>query len=179
MNINCLLVRTIAMICMTLPLPVTSLFAQDAAENEQRQLASRIQELEAREQIRQLMHNYGRYLDERNFSAFASLFTEIDSEYVSGGQTVTGAEAIGKMLEDIITANPSGLNSPNFHVFFNENIQVGDNQATAFSQSAFVAPDDKGSPSMIFFATYDDVFVREDGVWKFKRRVVRGNLPAR
>ena len=142
-------------------------------------MEARLLELDAREQIRQLMHNYGRFLDERDFSAFAGLFTETDSEYVSGGQTARGAVAIANMLEDIITANPSGLGSPNFHIFFNETIQVNVNEAAAFSQSAFVVPDDKGNPYMVFLASYDDIFINRNGVWKFKRRVVRANLPAR
>lgn len=159
-------------ICILFLTGVTALHAQGS-------LDTRVQELEAREQIRQLMHDYGRYLDERNFSAFADLFTQDDSEYVSGGQTVTGGAAIGTMLEEIFAANPSGLKSPNFHVFFNENINVDGNRATAFSQSAFIVPGDSGEPRIIFFATYDDVFTRVNGEWKFKRRVVRGNLPAR
>ena len=142
-------------------------------------LETRVQELEAREQIRELMHNYGRFLDQRDFMAFAGLFLETGSEYVSGGQTVSGAAAIGKMLEGIFAANPSGLKSPNYHVFFNETIDVEGDKATAFSQSAFIVPGEDGSPSMVFFASYDDVFVVENGKWKFKRRVVHANLPAR
>ena len=157
---------------MLLCIGSTSLSAQGSLE-------TRITELEAREQIRQLMHDYGRHLDERNFAAFAGLFLESEGEYVSAGQTVKGGAAIGKMLEDIFAANPSGLKSPNFHVFFNENIQVDGDTATAFSQSAFIVPGEHGSPELVFFATYDDIFVREDGGWKFKRRVVTGNLPAR
>lgn len=142
-------------------------------------LQDRLQQLEGREQIRQLMHLYGRYLDERNFSAFAGLFASDDSEYVSGNQTARGAPAIGTMLEGIITANPSGFKSPNYHVFFNELIDIEGDRATAYSQSAFIVPGGNGNPEMVFFATYDDEFIREHGIWKFKRRSVRGNLPFR
>ena len=142
-------------------------------------LATRLQELEDREQIRKLLHNYGRYLDERDFTAFANLFTKTDSEYVSGNQTAHGARAIGAMLESIMTANPSGFKSPNYHVFFNETIDVDGGLATAYSQSAYIVPGADGKPEIAFFATYDDVFIRELGIWKFKHRVVHGNLPAR
>jgi len=157
----------------------TILYAQAPPPGNDGQLQARLQELEAREQIRELMHNYGRYLDERNFTAFAGLFAETESEYVSGNQTARGAHAIGAMLQEIITANPSGFKSPNFHIFFNETIDVSGDRARAFSQSAYIVPGVNGNPEMVFFATYDDMFVREQGRWKFKRRVVHGNLPAR
>ena len=157
----------------------TLLNAQAPPPGNDGRLQARLQELEDREQIRQLMHHYGRFLDERNFDAFAGLFAETDSAYVSGNRTARGAQAIGAMLREIITANPSGFKSPSFHVFFNETIDLDGDQATAFSQSAYIVPGVNGNPEMVFFATYDDVFMREQGRWKFKRRVVHGNLPAR
>jgi hypothetical protein len=150
------------------------LSAQGTTTDQSGNLQARVRELEAREQIRALMHNYGRHLDERNFPAFAALFAETDSEYISGGRTVRGARAISAMLEEIITANPSGFKSPNYHVFFNETIDVVGDRATAFSQSAFIVPGVNGNPEMVFFATYDDLFIRDAGVWKFKRRKVKG-----
>jgi len=157
----------------------TILYAQAPPSGSADHLEARVQELDDREQIRQLMHSYGRFLDERNFDAFAGLFAETDSEYISGNRTARGAQAIGTMLQEIITANPSGFKSPNFHVFFNETIDLDGDQATAFSQSAFIVPAENGNPEMVFFATYDDVFVREQGRWKFKLRSVRSDLPAR
>lgn len=161
------------------PVLLIILFLASGSINARDSLEQRLQELEDREQIRQLMHSYGRFIDERNFQAFANLFSRNDSEYVSGNQIAKGSEAIGNMLEEIITENPSGLKSPNFHIFFNESIQIKEDQATAFSQSAFVVPGDSGKPEMVFFASYDDVFIREEGTWKFKKRIVRGNLPSR
>ena len=167
------------MVAIGLLVGSTILYAQAPPPGNAGHLEARLQELEDREQIRQLMHHYGRFLDERNFDAFANLFAKTDSEYVSGNQTARGAQAIGAMLEKIMMANPSGFKSPNFHVFFNETIALDGNQATAFSQSAYIVPGVNGNPEMVFFATYDDVFIREQGQWKFKRRIVHGNLPAR
>ena len=155
------------------------LYAQSLTHSQDGNVESRLRELEAKEQIRELMHNYGRFLDERDFTAFAALFTEADSEYVSGNQIAHGARAIGAMLKEIMAANPSGFKSPNFHVFFNEVITVAGDQAKAYSQSAYIVPGVNGSPEMVFFATYADVFTQEQGRWKFKQRVVHGNLPAR
>jgi hypothetical protein len=156
-----------------------ALYAQQSPPDQSDHLEARLRVLEDREQIRQLMHSYGRFLDERNFTAFAELFAETDSEYISGNRTARGARAIGAMLQEIITANPSGFKSPYFHVFFNETIHVANDHATAYSQSAFIVPGANGNPEMVFFAAYDDEFIREGNLWKFKRRSVHGNLPAR
>lgn len=138
----------------------------------------RLAELEGREAIRTLMKQYGRTLDTRNFKAFGELFAK-DGVYVSGGQRVEGPEKIAAMLKGIFASNPSGIREPNFHVFFNEVITfTGPGEAKAFSQSAYVAPGEDNAPKMIFFASYDDTFVIEDGQWKFKERIVHGDIPA-
>lgn len=136
-------------------------------------LQAEVASLRAREDIRELIHAYGRTIDTRDFAAFAALWTD-DAEYVGGGNgaPVIGARAIGEFMADIIARNPSGLGEPNAHVFFNETIVVDGDRATGTSMSAFVttAPD---GPVMSIVARYEDEYVREDGGWKFARRAVR------
>jgi hypothetical protein len=140
---------------------------------------ARLRRLEDGEQIRKLLNSYGSTLDQRNFGAFAGLFAD-DSEYVGGGAmgTLRGPKAIAAALESQMTSNPAHLNSPNFHIFFNESIDVDGDMATATSKSAYVARSDSNKPDMVFLAHYDDSFVRENGQWKFQRRVVHGDIPA-
>ena len=142
-------------------------------------IETRLRRLEDREEIRQLLVDYGRTLDQRDFVGFAKLFAE-DAEYVSGGGSAItkGAEAIGRSLEEVFRRNPTGLGSPNFHVFANEMIQVNGDEAVATSKGMFVVPGDNSKPEIVMLATYSDVLMRESGCWKFKRRVVRGDLPA-
>jgi hypothetical protein len=142
-------------------------------------LGARVQRLEDREEIRKLFNDYGHTLDLRNFAGFEELFAE-DSEYVGGGAmgTLRGPRAIRAALEDQMAANPAHLNSANFHLFFNESIDVDGDRATAISKSAFVVRSDSNKPDMVFLASYDDVLIRENGKWKFLRRVVHGDIPA-
>jgi len=142
-------------------------------------IEARLQSLEDREQIRKLLVDYGRTLDQRDFAAFARLFAQ-DAEYRGGGNNgmTKGAEAISRLLEDVFQKNPTGVKSPNFHLFSNETIQVNGNRAVALSKGIFVVPGDNNRPEMVMLATYRDVLVREEGIWKFKQRIVQGDIPS-
>jgi uncharacterized protein (TIGR02246 family) len=142
-------------------------------------MEQRLEELEGREAIRTLMKQYGRTLDTRHFDDFGKLFAEGDGVYVTGGRDVTGPQAIADVMRGVFANNPSGLKEPQFHVFFNEVISFeSPTRATAFSQSFYVAPGEDNAPKVIMVASYDDVFVKRDGEWKFLRRAVRGEIPS-
>jgi len=95
-----------------------------------------------------------------------------------GSDTLRGGTAIADFLRNIIASNPSGVGEPNFHVFFNEEIEVHGEQAKATSMSTFVTPAATGAPTMVILARYEDEYVRQGSEWRFKRRVVNGKLPA-
>jgi len=159
---------------IALTLPASSALAQAATGDT---TAARLQRLEAREQILELMTAYGATLDSRDFAAFGRLFAE-DATYVSGGTPTKGRAAIQSMLEKIITSNPSNLPPPNFHLYFNPSIHVDGDRATAQSRGAYVAPDPTTKTAqMVFFVTYEDTLVRRDGRWLFQQRVVKGGIP--
>lgn len=140
--------------------------------------SARLSELEDRESIRLLIRDYGRLLDERHFDEFGQLFAP-DGEYVSAGTTARGPMAIAESLRRIMTGNSLGLAEPNFHVLFNERIELHGDQADSTSQSFFVAPGPNGAPQLIMMASYDDRFVRTPNGWRFARRVVHGNMVLR
>ena len=142
-------------------------------------IETRLQRLEDREEIRQLLIEYGRTLDRRDFQEFSKLFSR-DAEYAGGGggSAIKGPEAIGKFLEEIFRNNPTGLGYPNFHIFSNTTIQVEGDEATALSKGAFVVRGNNDRPETVMLATYHDVLIREDGAWKFKRRIVEGEIPS-
>lgn len=143
--------------------------------------AARLQHLEDREQILELMTAYGATLDRRDFAAFGRLFAE-DAEYGSGPGAARGRAAIQAQLERTISSNPSNLPAPNSHLFFNPSIRIDGDTATATASSlgAYTAPDAaSGSTRMVFFVTYQDTFVRRDGHWLFQKRVIgSGAAPA-
>jgi len=154
-----------------------SLRVADAAPRDSS--AARLQRLEDREQILELLTAYGATLDRHDFAAFGRLFAE-DALYVSGPAAPTrGRAAIQSMLENIITSNPSHLPPPNFHLFFNPSIQIEGDRATAQSKGAYVAPDPgTNTAQMVFFVSYEDTLIRREGRWLFQQRVVRSGIPS-
>lgn len=134
-------------------------------------LQARLERLEARAEIHELMMAYGRTLDRRDFAAFQALWAE-DAEYVQGsGPPARGPAAIRAALEAAFARNPAGVAGPSFHAFFDESIgPVEDGRATAFSRSAFVAAGPGGALQVVVTARYDDLFVLRDGRWRFLRR---------
>jgi len=141
-------------------------------------IAARLQRLEDREQILELLTAYGATLDRHDFAAFGQLFTD-DAEYAAGpGAATRGRAAIQKQLEQVITSNPSHLPPPNHHLLFNPSIRVDGDRATVHSFVAYVAPDATGKTTqMVFFVAYDDQLVRREGHWMFRRRAAASGTP--
>jgi len=133
---------------------------------------------EDRAAIHQVLVDYGRTLDARDFDGFAALFAR-DGVYVAGGgRSVSGAQA-GVAMRRTFAENALGFAEPNYHLFFNETVAfTGPDSARAGSQSLYMVPGEDGAPRAAMMARYDDELVREDGRWKFARRVVHGQMPA-
>jgi len=138
-----------------------------------RESAARIQRIEDRVEIEQLLLNYGRHLDARDFKAYGQLFAR-DGVWEGGMGTVQGPTAIQAFMEKAI---PGPNTAHNFHLLSNFVIDVQGDTATAWSRWQFVAPGQDGRPVVAQAGRYDDTLVREDGRWKFKRRVAANDLP--
>ena len=63
---------------------------------------ARLQRIEDREEIRELLTDYGRYLDKRDFDSFSRLFAEKEGEWIGGMGKAKGRQAILKLMEDTI-----------------------------------------------------------------------------
>ena len=141
--------------------------AQDQA------LAARIQRLDDIEEIRTVLLNYGRYLDARDFAAYSRLFAK-DGEWVGGFGSVRGPAAIQAFMEK----NIPGANKGNtYHLLSNFVVDVHGDTATAWSRWAYVTPGADGKPVIAQGGHYDDTLVRENGRWKFQRRVAPVDIP--
>lgn len=153
-------------------------YTRAASAEKRESLESRLQRLEDREEIRQLLKDYGRYLDRRDFGAFSQLFAEKEGEWIGGMGKAKGPEAIRKLMEDSIGKDTGMGASPNYHLFTNEIIQVNGNQADATTKWIFVIQGEKGQPQPVYLGHYEDNFVRENGRWKFLKRVVYADIPS-
>ena len=128
---------------------------------------ARLKQLEDKEQITQLLLDYGRHLDSRDLAAYASLFAT-DGEWVGGFGTVKGRTEIKSFMEKSLGTGPNRTNS--FHIMSNFVITVKGDTATAWSRWTFVTPGANGA-TIAQAGRYDDTFVRDNGAWKFKKRV--------
>jgi hypothetical protein len=165
-----------ASVAVVLSAVVSAGLAQSALRaqgNRDEGLAARVQALEAREAIRTLYAEYGRTLDARDFNAFSRLFAR-NAEYGSA----KGPAAIGALLEKAIGTNYPDSKGKNYHLYFNESIDVQGDRATGISKGGYVmATADNTKADFLLLATYRDEYIREDGQWKFNRRQTIGEIP--
>ena len=129
-------------------------------------ISSRLQRFEDKEEIQNLLLDYGRHLDSRDFAAYSRLFAT-DGEWVGGFGSVKGPASIEAfMIKNMGTVNPA----KNYHLLSNFVITVSGDTAKAWSRWTFVVPGDRGA-AIAQAGRYDDTLVRENGTWRFKRRV--------
>jgi uncharacterized protein (TIGR02246 family) len=130
-------------------------------------LAARLQHFEDKEEIQQLLLDYGRHLDNRDFAAYSALFAK-DGEWVGGFGSVSGPANIKAFMEKNMGTQPNV--AKNYHLLSNFVITVNGDTATAWSRWAFVVPGERGA-TISQAGRYDDTLVRENGRWRFKKRV--------
>jgi hypothetical protein len=146
-----------------LSLPATFAAAQTRGNTSEARLA----QLLDKEAIESVLLEYGRSLDARDFAAYSALFAS-DGEWVGGFGSVKGPANIKAFMEK--NMGTGGNTSNNYHLLSNFVIRVTGDTATAWSRWAFVQPQQAGGAVIAQAGRYDDTFVRENGVWKFKKR---------
>jgi uncharacterized protein (TIGR02246 family) len=138
-------------------------------------VAVRLQRLEDVEEIRKVLLDYGRFLDARDLPAYSRLFAK-DGEWVGGFGSAKGPAGILAFMQQNLGTGPNRTNT--FHILSNFEIEVKGDTATAWSRWTFVTPGTDGKPVISQSGRYDDILVREDGRWKFKRREASNDIPA-
>jgi uncharacterized protein (TIGR02246 family) len=135
-------------------------------------LERRLQALEDKEAIRELLVAYGRDFDRRDFTAYAQLFAA-DGVWTGGSpgsRAYTGPEAI---REFVAKTYPPSSYPGSFHIMSSPSVQMLDeNTATAWSRWTYVVLGVHGEPAPLVAGHYEDTLVREGGAWKFKLRKV-------
>jgi hypothetical protein len=145
-------------------------------------LAARLKHFEDKEEITNVLINYGRALDSRDFKTYGSLFTR-DGSWSGGTGSVSGGP---QAIYDFMTKNLGGGRAggtprpigfgPSYHIMSSFTIEVTGDTATASSRWAFVTA--ARGPGIQVAGRYEDTLVREDGVWKIKSRQAFNDLPA-
>lgn len=127
------------------------------------------QRIEDRIAIERLLVEYGRTLDNRDFAAYSHLFAE-NGEWKGALGSYRGPAAIQAAMEKIFTDAAADIpKGKNFHVMSNFVIDVQGDRATASSMFIFYKLD-KSKPEAAVAGRYEDILVREKGVWRFLQR---------
>lgn len=122
--------------------------------------------------IQRLLIQYGRALDNRDFAAYAALFTT-DGTFDGALGAYTGRKQIQEEMEKIFAGAAADIpRGQNFHVMSDFIIDVAGDSATASSRFLFYKLEGS-KPVAEIAGTYEDELVRVDGVWKFKLRKAR------
>ena len=125
--------------------------------------------------IENLIAKYAELVDDGDFAGVGALLA--DATFTGSAGSVTGGEAIEKMLRESLIVYDDGTPRTK-HVTTNLAIEVDEEAGTAVSRSYFTAlqalPDMALQP--IVSGRYHDRFERRDGQWRFVERRVRTDL---
>jgi hypothetical protein len=143
-------------------------------------LAKRIQGIEDEKAIGDLIVQYGLSLDRKDFSGYSDLFAKEGewSGQLSGRTSIKGPENIRAAMEKNFAErsyDPDHIT--NLHLVSNVKIDLDGDRATGYSRWTVVSRNDKDEPYVRLSGRYDDVFIREDGRWKFLSRAARREIP--
>ena len=131
---------------------------------ERMSLEERLDELQAKEEIRACLHNYVHAMDKRDEELFMDLWEE--DAVLSLGQfgESRGHTEIRQNLHQIWTNTPK-----TYHLSVNAVITVNGDWAEAISNSYATSYDAEGRV-LLAFATYRDKLSRRTGKWRFVER---------
>jgi ketosteroid isomerase-like protein len=133
--------------------------------------ADRLQQLEDREEIRQIFVDYARYLDSGDHAGYASLFAADGALAAQLGEAV-GPAAIEAILDENLGPQVRGDLPPAIHITANHDIHVDGDTATATVVWYYLTTDPDSVPTILQSGRYLDDLVREDGRWKIRRHEI-------
>jgi len=141
-------------------------------------LAERLRRLEDAEQIRQLNLEYRRHLDARDLDAYGRLFAE-DGEWLGGTGYGQGPAGITAMLKERLASNPGPPGPTSWHLVTESGVDVHGDWAAGTVTWALIQRGDGDKPVMRLLGHYDDIYVRERGRWRYRRRIAYTDIPHR
>ena len=137
---------------------------------------ARLRRLEDLEEIRALLMEYRRALDEKDFRAYASLFAR-DGVFSAGTMKATGPDEIYALVEGMLGTLLTERSGDDFHLVANIAIELDGDRATSTSTWAYVLRE-RDTPVLAKLGRYEDELVREDGRWRFQHRHAPSDVPA-
>ena len=167
---------TCGSIALTLALSLLGGFAHGQADREPRSAEARLQRIEDRAAIETLLITYGRLLDAQDLKGYSNLFAA-DGVWEGGIGSATGPQEIFEMLEAVFSRTTRGQYGNSYHIMSDILIDVDGDTATSWSRWTWVVEAEDGKPAPQRSGHYEDTLVRENGEWKFQRRLTVTELP--
>lgn len=141
-------------------------------------LEARLQRLEDKDEIHDLLIEYGRLLDDGDWVGYSQLFARQGTWTGSFGTATGPAEILAMLRKSLGAARPHDPNQVrSFHLMTNCVIRVDGDRATATSRWTNFARTDDNKLTPRLAGHYVDVLVREAGKWKFLTRQAPRDIP--
>jgi 3-phenylpropionate/cinnamic acid dioxygenase small subunit len=141
-----------------------------------RSVEERLQRLEDLEEIRDLVKDYARHLDARDFASYSALFAR-EGEWTGASGSARTPAGIKGMLEERITPRAEAPGETHFHLIADPAIELDGDSARARTTWALIVRGPDDTPVVRFYGHYRDELVREDGRWRFALRETFTDVP--
>lgn len=138
-------------------------------------IEDRVRRIEDRESIWRLFMTYKAHLDQRDFAAYASLFTD-DAEWIGNLGKVIGPAQIEQLLRETLEVWDSDLVRTH-HLLLHPVIDIDGDTATASSTWGYVTRSETDAPVVLMLGRYLDRLRRTADGWRFSRRVAYSDIP--
>lgn len=156
-----------------------SVVAQEVPTPGSNSAEQRLQRVEDELAIRRLLVEYSATQDARDYAGYAALFAE-NGEWINGSTVHKGREAIFKMLVNLYGPTPEGfVNDESYHLNSNAQIDIDGDRAKVRSRHLLIWRGANGEPVPALAGRYEDDLIREDGRWKFLKRIDYPVMPTR
>jgi hypothetical protein len=119
--------------------------------------------------------DYGRHLDAGDFASYSELFAR-DGEVLLGP---LGRAKGPRAIEELMTRVLAGQDGRSFHLVTSPVVDLAGDSATAQVMWTVIARGEDDEPRVTMIGRHVDQLIREDGRWRFKRRVGHIDIPSR
>lgn len=169
--------RIVSMICScVLMMGLAGAACADGGESGTPSMEKRIQHLEDRNAVHDLLITYGRLLDDKDLLGYSKLFAN-DGVWEGGIGSATGPEEIRGMLTRVYGRVEPGSYGNDYHLMSDFQIDIDGDEATSWSRWTWIVEGEDGKPSAQRSGHYEDTLVKVDGQWKFQHRLTVTELP--
>src|SRR5207342_3231074 len=110
--------------------------------------------------------------------AYGRLFAD-DGEWLGGTGYGQGPAGITAMLKERLAGNPAPPGPTSWHLVTESGVDVRGDWATGTVTWALIQRGEGDRPVMRLLGHYDDVYVRERGRWRYRRRIAYTDIPYR